>query len=94
MQRNHAQRHRAGRPSGKGTPAYRAASRRPRPGRVARGRRRVSAGRKNTRPLFFYVLVGSVCAQIAAAYAGMVSLVALFTLGGLLLSAVAIHAEG
>ncbi|HEV2745174.1 MAG TPA: hypothetical protein VGV91_18610 [Rubrobacter sp.] len=54
----------------------------------------MSAGRKNRRPLLFYVLVGSVCAQVAAAYAGMVSLLALFTLGGLLLSAVAIHAEG
>lgn len=94
MQRNQAQRHRTARPSGEGTPAHRAASRRPRPGRVARGRRRVSAGRKNRRSLLFYVLVGSVCAQVAAAYAGMVSLLALFTLGGLLLSAVAIHAEG
>ena len=38
--------------------------------------------------------MGSVCAQVAAAYAGMVALLALFTLAGLLLSAVAIHAEG
>jgi hypothetical protein len=39
-------------------------------------------------------LVASASAQIAAAFAGIGSLVALFTLTGLLLSAVAIHAEG
>ncbi len=52
------------------------------------------AGRRSRRPLLFYVLVASVSAQIAAAFAGRGDLVALFTLTGLLLSAVAIHAEG
>ena len=104
MGRSQAQRHRTIRSSGKGTSAYRAASRRPRPGRasserprpdrVARRRRAVAAGRRKRRPLLFYVLVASVSAQIAAAFAGMGALVALFTLTGLLLSAVAIHGEG
>jgi hypothetical protein len=104
MGRNQAQRHRTARSSGKGAPAYRASSRRPlprrasseRPGpeRVARRRTAISAGRRSRRPLLFYVLVASVSAQIAAAFAGMGVLVALFTLTGLLLSAVAIHAEG
>jgi hypothetical protein len=39
-------------------------------------------------------LVASVSAQIAAAFAGVGALVALFTLTGLLLSAMAIYAEG
>lgn len=81
MRRNQAQRRRIGRSSGKGTPAY-------------RERRKVSAGRRSRRSLLFYVLVGSVCAQVAAAYAGMVALLALSTLLGLLLSAVTIRAEG
>ena len=104
MGRNQAQRHRSVRSSGKGAPAYRASSRRPRPGRasserprpdrVARRRRAVAAGRRSRRPLLFYVLVASVSAQIAAAFAGIGALVALFTITGLLLSAMAIHAEG
>src|SRR5918997_4557722 len=104
MGRNQAQRHRTARPSGKGAPAYRASSGRPRPRRassrrpgperVARRRKAISAGRRSRRPLLFYVLVASVSAQIAAAFAGIGALVALFTLTGLLLSAVAIHAEG
>ena len=102
--RNQAQRHRTVRPAGKGTSAYRASSRRPRPrrasserprrDRVARRRRAVAAGRRSRRSLLFYVLVASVSAQIAAAFAGIGTLVALFTLTGLLLSAIAIHAEG
>jgi hypothetical protein len=40
------------------------------------------------------VLVASVSAQLAAAFAGIGALVALFTIVGLLLSAVAIHGEG
>ena len=104
MGRSQAQRHRTIRSSGKGTSAYRAASRRPRPGRasserprpdrVARRRRAVAAGRRKRRPLLFYALVASVSAQIAAAFAGIGALVALFTLTGLLMSAVAIHSEG
>ncbi len=104
MGRSQAQRHRTVRPSDKRTSAYRAPSRRPRPGRASsegpvpkragRRRRAVAAGRRKRRPLLFYVLVASVSAQIAAAFAGMGALVALFTLTGLLLSAVAIHGEG
>jgi len=52
------------------------------------------AGRRSRRPLLFYGLVVSVFAQMAAAFAGSGDLVALFTLTGLLLSAVAIHAAG
>jgi hypothetical protein len=40
------------------------------------------------------VLVASVAAQLAAAFAGSVTLTALFTLLGLLLCAVVIRAEG
>ena len=61
---------------------------------MARRRTAVAAGRRSRRPLLFYVLVASVTAQIAAAFAGIGVLVALFTLTGLLMSAVAIHAEG
>ena len=104
MKRNQAQRQRTVRSSGKGAPAYRVSSRRPRPvrasserprpDRVARRRRAIAAGRRKRRPLLFYVLVASVSAQIAAAFAGMGALLALFTITGLLLSAVAIHTEG
>lgn len=78
------------------------ASRRPRPGRAssrrsapegaARRRTAVGAGTKSRRPLLFYVLVASVAAQLAAVFAGSGALVALFTLFGLVLSAVVIHA--
>ncbi len=61
---------------------------------MARRRRAIAAGRRRRRPLLFYVLVASVSAQIAAAFAGLGALLALFTIMGLLLSAVAIHAEG
>ena len=61
---------------------------------MARRRTAVAADRRSRRPLLFYVLVASVTAQIAAAFAGIGVLVALFTLTGLLMSAVAIHAEG
>ncbi len=104
MGRTQAQRRRTVRASVKGAPAYRASSRRRRPGRasserpgpkrVARRRTAIAADRKSRRPLLFYVLVASVSAQIAAAFMGMGALVALFTLTGLLMSAVAIHAEG
>jgi len=104
MRQNQAQRHRTGRLSGKGASDYRVSSRRPRrrraasasprPGRPARRRKVVNRDRRNRRPLLFYVLVASVSAQIASAFAGMGALVALFTLTGLLLSAMAIYAEG
>ena len=104
MRQNQAQRRRTVRSSGKGASAYRASSWRRRPGRalserpgperVARRRTAIAANRKSRRPLLFYVLVASVSAQIAAAFMGMGALVALFTLTGLLMSAVAIHAEG
>lgn len=104
MGRNQTQRHRTVRSSGRGAPAYRAASRRqrprraasrkPGPERAARGRTAIAAGRRSRRPLLFYVLAASVSAQIAAAFMGIGALVALFTLTGLLMSAVAIHAEG
>ncbi len=104
MGRNQAQRHHTVRSSGKGASAYRASSRRPRPRRassegpgperVARRQTAIAAGRRKRRPLLFYVLVASVSAQIAAAFAGLGALLALFTIMGLLLSAVAIHAEG
>jgi len=104
MRQNQAQQRRTVRLSGKRTSAYRASSRRrrprrasserPGPERVARRRTAIAANRKSRRPLLFYVLVASVSAQIAAAFMGMGALVALFTLTGLLMSAVAIHAEG
>ena len=105
MGRKQAQRHRAGRLTGKGASDYRASSRRPRrrraasgspgaPGRPARRPKAVGRDRRSRRPLLFYVLVASVSAQIAAAFAGVGALVALFTLTGLLLSAMAIYAEG
>jgi len=99
-----AERHRRVRSSGKGASAYRASSSRRRPGRasserpgperVARRRTAIAADRRSRRPLLFYVLVASVSAQIAAAFMGIGTLVALFTLTGLLMSAVAIHTEG
>ncbi len=95
-----AQRHRTVRSSGKGVPAYRAPTR-PRPGRTssrrsvperaARRRTAVGAGRRSRRPLLYYLLVASVAAQIAAAFAGSGVLVALFTLWALLVCAVVIH---
>ena len=104
MWQNQTQRHRVGRSPGKGTTEYRASSgrlkprratsRKPNPGRVSRRRTAVAAGRMSRRPLLFYVLVASVSAQIAAAFMGIGTLVALFTLTGLLMSAVAIHMEG
>lgn len=100
MGRNQAQRHRTVRSSVKGAPAYRA-SRRLRPGRAssrrlvpkraARRRTAVGAGTRGRRRLLFYVLVVSVAAQLAAVFAGSGALVALFTLLGLLLSAVVIY---
>ncbi len=104
MRQNQAQQRRTVRLSGKGTSAYRASfrrrrprrasSERPGPERVARRRTAIAADRRSRRPLLFYVLVASVSAQIAAAFMGIGALVALFTLTGLLMSAVAIHAEG
>ena len=100
MGRNQAQRHRRVRSSGKGAPAYRA-PRRSRPGRAssrrlvperaAHRRTAVGAGTRGRRPLLFYVLVASVAAQIAAAFAGSGALLALLTLLGLLLSGLVIH---
>ena len=100
MGRNQAQRHRAVRSSGKGAPAYRA-PRRPRPGRASSGRsvprraarRRtaVGVGERTRRRLLFHALVASVAAQFAAVFAGSGALVAVFTLLGLLMSAVVIH---
>lgn len=90
--------------SGKGVSAYRAspggskprraASRGLRTKRAARRRKAIAAAPTSRRPLLFYVLVASVSAQIAAAFAGIGALVAFFTLTGLLLSAVAIYAGG
>ncbi len=104
MGRNQAQRHRTVRSSGRGAPAYRGSSGRRRPGRAsserpgperaARRRTAIAVGWRSRRPLLFYVLVASVSAQIAAAFAGIGALVALFTITGLLLSAMAIHAKG
>ena len=71
-----------------------ASSRRLGPKQAARRRTAVGAGRRGRRPLLFYVLVASVAAQLAAAFAGSVTLTALFTLLGLLLCAVVIRAEG
>jgi hypothetical protein len=100
MGRIQAQRHRTIRSSVKGAPEY-WAPRRPRPGRASSGRsapkraarRRtaVGAGTRSRQPLLFYVLVASVAAQFAAAFAGSGALLALFTLLGLVLSAVVIH---
>ncbi len=100
MGRNQAQRQRTVRSSGKKAPAHRAFRRprpgrafseRPRPKRAARRRKAVGAGRRSRRPLLFYLLVASVAAQIAAAFAGNGVLVALFTLWALLVCAVVIH---
>lgn len=97
---NQAQRQRTVRSSGKGAPAYRASrrlrperesSRRSVPKRAARRRPAVGAGTRGRRRLLFYVLVASVAAQLAAVFTGSAALVALFTLLGLLLSAVVIH---
>ena len=100
MGRNQAQRRRTVRLSVKGAPAYRA-SRIPRPRRVSFGvsvprraaRRRTVAetSTRGRRRLLFHVLVASVAAQLAAAFAGCGALLALFTLLGLLLSAVVIR---
>lgn len=100
MRQKQVQRHRTVRSSVKGAPAYRA-SRRLRPGRassrklvperVTRRRTEVTAGRRGRRPLLFHALVASVAAQLAAVFAGSGALLALFTLLGLLLSAVVIH---
>jgi hypothetical protein len=46
---------------------------------------------RGRRRLLFHVLVASVAAQLAAAFAGSGALLALFTLLGLLLSAVVIR---
>ena len=100
MGRNQARRHRAVRSSVKGAPAYRA-PRRPRPGRAsarrtvprraARRRTAVGAGTRGRRRLLFHVLAASVAAQLAAVFAGSGALVVVFTLLGLLMSAVVIH---
>src|SRR3712207_2719145 len=100
MGRNQAQRHRTARSSVKGATAYRA-SRKPRPRRattkrpglerMTRGRKAIAARRRSRGPLLFYVLVASVAAQLAAVFAGSGALVALFTLLGLLVSAVVIN---
>ncbi len=102
MRQNQVQRHCTVRSSGKGVPAYRA-SRRLRPGRAssrrlgpkraARTRTAVGAGRRSRRPLLFFVLVASVAAQLAAAFAGSAALMAFITLTGLLLCAVVIRTE-
>lgn len=94
MRRNPAQQHRTGRSSGKGASAYRAASRRPGPGRVARSRRTAfAASERRRRPLLFFALVAIVAGLFAASFADMVAFVALFALTGLLLCAVVIRAE-
>lgn len=92
MRRNQAQQHRSGRSSGRETPAYRVASRRPRPRRAARRRTVIAADRRRRRPLLFFALVASVAAQLAAAFADIGALVALFSLTALLLCAVVIRA--
>jgi hypothetical protein len=51
----------------------------------------MATNRRSRRPLLFHVLVASVAAQLAAVFAGSGALLALFTLLGLLLSAVVIH---
>jgi hypothetical protein len=63
------------------------------PGRAARRRTAVAAGRRSRRPLLFYVLVASVAAQLVALFADSGALMALVTLAGLLLCAVVIRAE-
>ncbi len=100
MGRNQAHRHRIVRSSVRGSPAYRD-SRRLRPGRAsskrlvpkraARRRTAVGAGKRGRRRLLFYMLVASVAAQLAAVFAGSGAFVALFTILGLLLSAVVIY---
>lgn len=97
MRQNPAQQHRTGRSSGKGESAYRAASKRPGPGRVARRRTAMAASRrrrKSRRPLLFFAVVASFAAELAAIFADIGVLVALFALVGLLLCAVVIRAEG
>jgi hypothetical protein len=94
MRQNPAQQHRTGRSSGKGAPAYQAASRRSGTERVARRRTAIAAGRKRRRrPLLFFALVASVAGTFAAIFADIATLVALFALLGLLLCAVVIRAE-
>lgn len=52
----------------------------------------IAADRRRRRPLLFFALVASVAAQLAAAFADIGALVALFTLTALLLCAVVIRA--
>jgi hypothetical protein len=61
---------------------------------MTRGRTASAAGRRSRRTLLFYVLVATVSAQLAALYMDKGALLAFFTVAGLLLSALAIHAEG
>ena len=68
--------HRTGRSFGKGTPAHRSASRRPRAGRrpVTRGRRAaIAASRKRRRPLFFYAVTAAVAGELAIGQARVIS---------------------
>lgn len=94
MRRNPAQQHRTGWSSGQGESAYRAASRRLAPGRVARRRRAaIAASQRRRRPLLFFALVATVAGMFAVIFADIVALVALFALTGLLLCAVVIRTE-
>ena len=58
---------------------------------MARRRPARAAGRRNRETLLFYVLAASIVAQIAAVFADSGVFVALFTVTGLLLSAMVIH---
>jgi hypothetical protein len=61
---------------------------------MTRGRTASAAGRRSRSTLLFYVWVATVSAQLAAVSMDRGALLALFTVTGLLLSALAIHAKG
>ena len=91
MRPNSAQQ-RTGRSSGKEASAYRTASRRPRPARVARRRTAIPAGRRRRRPLLFYAVTAAVVGQLVAIVVDMEALVLLFSLTELFLAAVVFQA--
>ena len=89
-------RQRTGLSSGKGAnSAYRAASRRTRPRRMARRRTAIAAGRRRSRrrrPLLFYAVTAAVTGQLVAIAVDVEALVLFFSLTELLLAAVVFQA--
>ena len=59
---------------------------------MTRSRAAIAAGRRRRRPLFFYAVTASVAGELAAIVVDMEALVLLFSLTGLFLCTVIIHA--